>query len=183
MCVHCILSSLQSAVVKRCLVCPLFLISVCISDCHAIRILREYLVLSTVGGYYKVQAREASSVGCCIDTSDLYKSCFTSVGLHPYLLDVTLLCCPIRSRKDREVSQQCASSTAPCFTHSLVLNQLGDIQVPFASHTSPEHFLRIYDINFCGHNWRWMFTPVVNAHYYSDEKNTEKKNNANKWNP
>ena len=32
-------------------------------------------------------------------------------GLHPCLLDVALLCRPIISRKDREVSQQCASST------------------------------------------------------------------------
>ncbi len=63
--------------------------------------------------YPKVQAREANSVSSCINTSDLYKSCFTSVGLYPCLLDVALLCCPIRIRKDQEVSQQCASSTMP----------------------------------------------------------------------
>ncbi len=57
------------------------------------------------------QVRQVSSVGSCIDTSDLYKSCFTSAGLHPCLLDVALLCRPMRIRKDREVSQQCASST------------------------------------------------------------------------
>ena len=63
--------------------------------------------------YLKVQAREASSVGSCIHRSDLYKSCFTSIGFHPRLLDVALLCRPMRIRKDPEVSQQCASSTAP----------------------------------------------------------------------
>ncbi len=41
-------SHLQSIVVKRCLVCPVFLTSVCIVDCHAIRIFyeSEYSVLS-----------------------------------------------------------------------------------------------------------------------------------------
>ena len=82
--------------------------------CHA------YSVLSSVFStqyrsckYPKVQAkaREASSVGSCIHISNLYKSCFTSRGLHPCSLDVALLCHPIRTRKDREVSQQCASST------------------------------------------------------------------------
>ncbi len=53
--------NMSRAVVKRCLVRSLFLTSVCIVDCHAIRILRS--VLSTVRGYHKVQAREASSVG------------------------------------------------------------------------------------------------------------------------
>ena len=42
--------------------------------------------------YHKVQAREASSVCSCINTSDLYKSHFTSEGLHPCSLDVALLC-------------------------------------------------------------------------------------------
>ena len=41
----------------------------------------EYSVLSR----HKVQAREASSVRCCINTSDLYKSCFTSAGVAPLL--------------------------------------------------------------------------------------------------
>ncbi len=61
--------------------------------------------------YHKVQAREASSVGSYIHTSDLYKSYFTSAGLHPCWLDVALLCRPMRILKDGEVSQQCASST------------------------------------------------------------------------
>ena len=39
--------------------------------------------------YSTKNAREASSIGNCIDTSDLYKSRFTSVGLHPCSLDVT----------------------------------------------------------------------------------------------
>ncbi len=72
----------------------------------------EYSVLSThPHEYCKVQAREASSVGSCINISDLYKSHFTSTGLYPCLLDVALLCRPMRIRNDREVSQQCASST------------------------------------------------------------------------
>ncbi len=64
--------------------------------------------------YHKVQAREASSVGRCIDISDLYKSHFTSASLYTCSLDVALLCHPTRIGNDRGVSQQCASSTLRC---------------------------------------------------------------------
>ncbi len=85
----------------------------CIIDCHAIHILWEWGFSTQYAfhEYCKVQAREASLVGYCINTSDLYKSHFTSTGLHPCSLDVALLCRPITRCKDREVSQQCASST------------------------------------------------------------------------
>ncbi len=78
----------------------------CVSIRYSVHVLR---VLSME--YCKVQAREASSVASCIHMSYLYKSCFTNAGLHPCWLDVALLCRPMRIRKDREVSQQRASST------------------------------------------------------------------------
>ena len=65
--------------------------------------------------YSKVQAREASLVGSYINMSDLYKSYFTSEGFAPLLTRCHFAeqCCPMRICKDREVSQQCASSTCP----------------------------------------------------------------------
>ena len=94
----------RCAVVKRCLVSrPSFCV-------HLPRIFG-----SLKCEYCKVQVREASSVGICIHTFDIYKSRFTSAGLHPCWLDVALLCCPIRTPEDPAVSQQCASSTAPMF--------------------------------------------------------------------
>ena len=67
---HCL-----SGVVKRCLVSLCSFISIVGSlGCVSIR----YSV--PTHEYHKVQAREASSVGSCINMLDLYKSCFTSGG-------------------------------------------------------------------------------------------------------
>ena len=87
-------------VVKRCLDILSFLVplgSVCIIDCHACSHLSsvskcEYSVLSMHPAYRKVQAREASLVGNCIDMFYLYKSHFTSA-----VCSLDVLYCAVQS--------------------------------------------------------------------------------------
>ena len=61
------------------------------------------------------QTYSISQLHC--NTSILYRVLLTSAELHPCSLDVAELCRPMNTRKDREVSQQCASSTEVCCTN------------------------------------------------------------------
>ncbi len=84
----------------RCLVCLLFPYFSVHPWLPRYCILQKWVFSTqyTFSEYHKVQAREASSVGYCIDKFDVWsvQESFTSVGLHPCSLDVTLLCYPIR---------------------------------------------------------------------------------------
>ncbi len=96
---------IQGAVVKRRLV----------SLCTQLHLTRNQFSSVCVSIRYSVRdprvsqdiVRQASSVDSCIETVLSVQES----RLHPCSLDVALLCRPMRICKDREVSQQCASST------------------------------------------------------------------------
>ncbi len=98
-----------------------------------------------------------------IDTSVQYKVQLTSVGLHPCLLHVALLCRPIRIRKDPEVSQQCVSSTTLCLTTTDQSETLHAclvvlIYIPVVvRHPSHVGGLLVYLLGHSHHDW----TPVA----------------------